>query len=93
MSTQTPQELAMAQLIVDALELEDVDIDSIEPEAPLFGPDESGLGLDSIDALEIALAISQRHGVELRADDEQNKKIFATLRSLTRHVEAQRVSA
>lgn len=83
----------MAQLIVDALELEDVDIESIEPEAPLFGPDETGLGLDSIDALEIALAISQRHGVELRADDEQNKKIFATLRSLTHHVEAQRVSA
>lgn len=93
MRTQTPQELAMAQLIVDALDLEDIDIESIEPEAPLFGPDESGLGLDSIDALEIALAISQRHGVELRADDEQNKKNFATLRSLTRHVEAQRVSA
>jgi acyl carrier protein len=90
MSKQTPQEHALAQLIVEALELEEVGVETIEPEAPLFGPDEAGLGLDSIDALEIALAISREYRVELRADDEENKKVFATLRSLTNHVEIQR---
>lgn len=92
MSMQTPQERDMAQLIVAALELEDIEVETIVPEAPLFGPDERGLGLDSIDALEIVLAISQNYGVELRAGDEENKKIFASLRNLTDYVELQRRS-
>jgi acyl carrier protein len=93
MSMQTPTEHDMAKLIVTALELEDVDTGEIVPDAPLFGADETGLGLDSIDALEIALAISQQYGVELRADDERNKRIFASLRALTEYIEAQRASA
>ncbi|MEX2150087.1 MAG: phosphopantetheine-binding protein [Steroidobacteraceae bacterium] len=86
-SPQTPAELALAELIVAAVNLEDVRPADIDPEAPLFG---DGLGLDSIDALEIALEISKRHSVQLRADDEENRRIFASLRALAAHVESQR---
>jgi acyl carrier protein len=88
-SPQTPAELALAELIVAAVNLEDVRPADIDPEAPLFG---DGLGLDSIDALEIALEISKRHGVQLRADDEENRRIFSSLRSLAAHVETQRLA-
>lgn len=88
-SPQTPAELALAELIVAAVNLEDVRPADIDPEAPLFG---EGLGLDSIDALEIALEISKRHGVQLRADDEENRRIFSSLRSLAAHVETQRLA-
>lgn len=88
-SPQTPAELALAELIVAAVNLEDVRPSDIDPEAALFG---EGLGLDSIDALEIALEISKRYGVQLRADDEENRRIFASLRSLAAHVETQRSS-
>jgi len=87
-SPQTPAELALAELIVAAVNLEDVRPADVDPEAPLFG---DGLGLDSIDALEIALEIFKRHGVQLRADDEENRRIFASLRALSAHVETQRV--
>jgi len=59
----------------------------IDPAAPLYG---EGLGLDSIDMLEISLAIGKRYGVELRADDENNRQIFASLRNLAQHVGSQR---
>lgn len=81
-----PQELEVAQLIVSALSLE-VAPEEIEPEAPLF---HEGLGLDSIDALELALAISKAYEVKLRSDDERNHRIFASLRSLTAHIEKHR---
>lgn len=81
-------ELEVAHTIVDALNLEDVRAEEIDPEEPLF---RDGLGLDSIDALEIALAISMKYGFQIRADDEDNAKIFASLRSLSRHVEENRV--
>ena len=84
---QTAPESEMAALIVSALNLEDVDPAGIDPEAPLFG---AGLGLDSIDALELALEVSKRYGVQLRSDDEDNRKIFASLRALTAHVQAHR---
>jgi acyl carrier protein len=84
---QTAVESEMAALIVQALNLEDVDPAGIDPEAPLFG---AGLGLDSIDALELALEVSKRYGVQLRSDDDDNRKIFASLRSLTAHVQAHR---
>lgn len=93
MSEQTPFEQEMASLLVSALELEDVDADSIAPTASLFGHDADSLGLDSIDALEIALAVSQRFNVELRADDEDNKQIFSTLRSLSGYVQEQSAGA
>jgi acyl carrier protein len=84
---QSAPESEMAALIVTALNLEDVDPAGIDPEAPLFG---AGLGLDSIDALELALEVSKRYGVQLRSDDEDNRKIFASLRALTAHVQAHR---
>lgn len=84
---QTEAERALAELIVAAVNLEDVKPADIDPEAPLFG---DGLGLDSIDALELALEISKRYGVQLRADDEENRRIFASLRALAAHVESQR---
>ena len=83
-SNQTPAEAALAELLVEVLNLEDVEAHEINPEEPLFG---DGLGLDSIDALEIALAISQEHGVEMKAEDESTKEAFATLRSLNEFVE------
>ena len=86
-SPQTAAEQALAELIVAAVNLEDVRPADIDPEAPLFG---EGLGLDSIDALELALEISRRYGVQLRADDEENRRIFSSLRALTAHVESQR---
>ena len=84
MSTQTPAEHELAQLLVESLNLEDVEAASIDPEAPLFN---TGLGLDSIDALELALAISKKYGFQLRSDNEENRRIFASLRALSAHVE------
>ncbi len=83
---QSGSERAVAELIVSALQLE-VPAGSIEPEMRLFG---EGLGLDSIDALELALAITRAYGFELRSDDERNQQIFASLRSLAGHIEAHR---
>ena len=84
MSTQTESEFKMAQLMVEALNLEDMDAEEIDPEEQLFG---DGLGLDSIDALEISLAISKEYGVQIKAEDEATREAFATLRSLTAFVE------
>jgi acyl carrier protein len=86
MATQTEQEAELAGLIVRTLNL-DMAGSEIDPEAPLFG---DGLGLDSIDVLEIALAISQNYGVQLRSDDEQNATIFQSLRSLNQHIRDRR---
>jgi acyl carrier protein len=84
-SEQTPNERQLAELIVESLNLEDIDPAEIEPEKRLFGGD---YGLDSIDALELALAISKRYGVQLKADDENNRHVFANLRSLNAHIES-----
>lgn len=81
-------ELEVAHTIVDALNLEDVRAEDIDPDEPLF---REGLGLDSIDALEIALAISTKYGFQIRSDDNDNSRIFASLRALSRHVEKNRV--
>jgi acyl carrier protein len=82
----TSEELALASLMVTALNLE-VAPSEIEPQAPLYG---EGLGLDSIDILELSLAISKQYGVKLRSDDENNTKIFSSLRSLSHHIQAHR---
>jgi acyl carrier protein len=84
MSDQTEQESKLAGILVEALDLEDLDPAEIGPTAPLFGLDSpDSLGLDSIDALEISLAIMQHYGVKLKADDENNKVIFSNLRTLS----------
>ena len=74
----------MAKLIIDILNIDDVEPGEIEPDAIMF--DETGLGLDSIDALEIAVAIAEQHDVHISAEDEATKEIFATLANLTAHV-------
>lgn len=79
-------ERELAALMVQALNLE-LAPDAIEPAAPLYG---DGLGLDSIDILEIALEVSRRYGFELRSDDENNIRIFSSLRELALHVAAHR---
>lgn len=87
---QSAAERELAALIVTALNLEGVAPDDIDPQAPLF---KAGLGLDSIDALELALEISKRYGFQLRSDDENNVRIFSSLRSLATHIQANRVPA
>lgn len=79
-------ELELARLIVATLKL-DIDAAQINPTAPLYG---DGLGLDSIDVLEIALAISKAYGVKLRSDNKNNAQIFSSLRSLSDHLQAHR---
>jgi acyl carrier protein len=80
----------MARLIVEVLNLEDVEPAEVDPGAVMF--DESGLGLDSIDALEIAVAVAEEYGVHLSAEDEETRAVFATLESLTEFVHAQAAS-
>lgn len=80
-------EKEVAQLIVESLNLEDIDPGQIDPDAPLF---REGLGLDSIDALELALAISTKYGFKLHSDDKKNTDIFRSLRALSRHIEQNR---
>jgi acyl carrier protein len=70
-------------LIIESLNLEDVGADDIDPEAPLFV---EGLGLDSIDALELGLALQKRYGVTLSAESEETRRHFASVRALTRFV-------
>jgi acyl carrier protein len=84
----TTAEAELASLIVSTLNLE-VTADVIDPEAPLYG---EGLGLDSIDMLEISLVVAQRYGVKLRADDENNASIFKSLRALSFYIQAHRAS-
>ena len=83
----SPFELEIARLIVDTLNLEEVA--PIAPEAPLFI---EGLGLDSIDAPDLALAISTAYGIQLRSDDTENKRVFVSLRALSRYIEQNRAT-
>lgn len=76
----------VAGLIVEALNL-DVQTHEVRPDDPLYG---DGLGLDSIDMLEIALVISKRFGFQLRSDNENNEQIFSSLRALCTHIASQR---
>ena len=80
-------EAELSALIVEALMLEDVTPEEIVPDEPLF---REGLGLDSIDALELAMAIHKRFRVKISADDEANKAIFRSVRTLAAHIAADR---
>ena len=86
---QTDLQREVATILVEALNLE-IEADAIDPEAPLYG---EGLGLDSIDILEVALVVSQRYGFQLRSDDEDNVRIFRSLASLAEHIAANRQPA
>ena len=85
----TVLEKEVAQLIVEALNLEDVKPESIDPEAALF---REGLGLDSIDALELSLAVSRKYGFKLQSDDKQNSAVFRSLRALSEHIAQHRTT-
>ena len=85
-ASQSAIEAEVASLLVETLQLE-IEASAIAPDEPLF---DEGLGLDSIDALEIALALSRRYGIELKSDDDRNGEIFASLRSLSRHIDQNR---
>lgn len=90
MATQSTAQHDLAELIVTSLNLETVKPADIDPDAPLFGGD---LGLDSIDALEIALAVSKRYGFQLKSDNPDNRTIFTSLRTLSEHIEQHRAAA
>lgn len=87
MSELSTTELEVATLIIDSLALEDITAADIAPDDALFN---EGLGLDSIDALELAMAISQKYGFQLKSDDSDNTRIFSSLRNLTKHIETHR---
>lgn len=70
-------------MIVECLNIEDVRADEIDPDEALFN---DGLGLDSIDALELALAVSHTYGVQLRSNNERNSEIFASLRAFSAYI-------
>jgi len=86
LSENAPLRAEVARLIVDALNL-DVAPGDIDPRAPLYG---EGLGLDSIDILEVALVAARHYGVELRADSEENATIFRSLDDLVAYIAAHR---
>ncbi|MBS0612920.1 MAG: acyl carrier protein [Proteobacteria bacterium] len=85
-ATDSTLQREIAGLMVEALNLE-TSANAIDPQAPLYG---EGLGLDSIDILELALVVSKRYGVQLRADNSDNLKIFASLQALADHIAAHR---
>lgn len=80
-------ETEIMELLIDALRLEDMAPASIDPEAPIFG---EGLGLDSIDALELGIAIQKKYGIKMSADAAENKLHFGSVRNLARFVQARR---
>lgn len=90
MSQTDTLEAQLKRLIVDTLALEDVSPESIDTDAPLFG---EGLGLDSIDALEIALAIHSKFGVRTVANDEKNREYYHSIKSLAEFVRAKQAEA
>ncbi len=87
MSERAGLELELKKLIIEALALEDIEPEEIVTEDPLFV---EGLGLDSIDALEITMVLEERYGVQIEDDAELNKKIFASVAALAEFVDANR---
>jgi len=88
LSSREALELELKELIIDALALEDVTPGEIDPAAALFV---EGLGLDSIDALELAMALEERYGVKIGDDPETNERIFASIRDLATFVDESRL--
>ena len=80
-------ELEVKELIIDVLQLEDISPQDIDTDAPLFV---EGLGLDSIDALELGVALQKKYGISLSADSEETRRHFASVRALAAMIEAHR---
>ena len=85
MAELTKAQLDVAKLIVNTLNLEDIVPEEIDPATPLF---RDGIGLDSIDALELSLAIKQKYGIQLKADDDNIQQIFSSLAALSSYIES-----
>jgi acyl carrier protein len=83
-------ELELKKLIVSALSLEDIAPDGIDSEEPLFG---EGLGLDSIDGLELGMAIRKNYGIKIEATNDEVRQIFANVRSIARFIASQKGTA
>ncbi|VAW49519.1 hypothetical protein MNBD_GAMMA03-1933 [hydrothermal vent metagenome] len=79
------EQLKIANLIIEAVNLEDIDVNDIDPQAPIFN---NGLGLDSIDALEISLALSKAYGIKIKSGDKSIDDIFSSVAALTDFVQA-----
>lgn len=91
MAELTAQQLEVAQWIVDTLKLDEISPEKMEPDTILFN---TGLALDSIDALELAVSISKTYGFQIKSSDENNVKIFSSLATLAEHIEKnQKVSS
>ncbi|ATI28550.1 acyl carrier protein [Ralstonia solanacearum] len=86
--TMNALEKELAELMIGELNLEDIQLDSVSADTPLYG---EGFALDSIDILEIALLVSKKYGFELRSGNPDNQKIFASLGSLAAYIAAHRV--
>ncbi|MFA6698595.1 MAG: phosphopantetheine-binding protein [Thiomicrospira sp.] len=84
----TPEQQEVAQMIIEAVNLEDVALDDIDPQAAIFN---DGLGLDSIDALEISLELNKRYGIKIKSGDKHVSDVFASVAALTDYVQAHRV--
>lgn len=87
MQPKSELEKEIAELIVESLNLEDLSADDIEPDEALFG---EGLALDSIDALELALAVTQKYAIQIKADDAKVKEVFASVRNLSAFIAKKR---
>ena len=85
-----PLENEIKEVIIESLDLEDISIDDIETEEPLFG---DGLGLDSIDALEFGLALKKKFDIKLDSNSEESKKHFYSVRTLANFIEQQKQGA
>ncbi|MEA3405792.1 MAG: phosphopantetheine-binding protein [Pseudomonadota bacterium] len=81
----TSEQLEIAHLIIDAVNLEDIEAEEIDPQAAIFN---DGLGLDSIDALEISLELSKKYGVKIKSSDENINQIFSSISTLTDYVQS-----
>ncbi|MGB1014618.1 MAG: phosphopantetheine-binding protein [Nannocystaceae bacterium] len=77
----------LKELIIEALGLQDLSPEDIDPDAPLL---QEGLGLDSIDVLELAMALNKKYGIKTEADDERNREIFASVNHLARFLAQER---
>lgn len=78
-------EVELKKLVIEALNLEDMDINDIDTNEPLFG---EGLGLDSIDALELGLAIKKQYNVVIDADDTETRQHFSSIANLAKYISA-----